>query len=63
MPVIDKIDQADFFINEIDEIIANLKLRRAAIVATKPAADSLPMKNSFVGPSGRVFKIKGRKNP
>ncbi|MBT4177770.1 MAG: hypothetical protein HOE02_05735 [Candidatus Marinimicrobia bacterium] len=62
MAGLQKIDQTDFLLNQIDEMIADLQLRRAEVLASKPAVENIPIPKSFVGPSGRVHEISKRKN-
>jgi len=58
---IPKIDQTDYLLNTINEMIRDLKLRRAEILATRPVKVQPDLVSSFVGPGGKTFHIKGRK--
>ncbi|MBT6217836.1 MAG: hypothetical protein HOI42_13865 [Candidatus Marinimicrobia bacterium] len=58
---IPKIDQTDFLLNTINEMIRDLELRRAEILATRPPRIQPALISSFKDADGKVFHIKGRK--
>jgi len=61
MSGIPKIDQTDLLLNTINEMIKDLEMRRAEILATRPTKVVPGPVTSFVGPSGKKHIIKNRR--
>lgn len=59
MPL-EKISDAEYLIHEIDEMIRELKLRRANIMAMLPQKKPAKLLTHIELPNGKRIKIKGR---
>lgn len=56
-----KITQEDYLLKTIEDMIKDLKMRRAEIIARMPQEEPVNLPSSWVGPTGRTIHIKGRK--
>lgn len=57
-----KVTEAEYLIQEIDEMIQELKLRKGRILARMPQQKPTKLMTHLKSPSGRILKIKGRKD-